>query len=439
MAQATYIQAGREIDYTPGADVDAGEVVIQQGLVGIAKTAIASGKLGALSVSGIFDVDQAAEAINVGDAVYWDADGTSVSGTASEGAATATATGNTFMGFALATTEASDSYVRVNLRSAEVVAGGVATATSITGTASTLPIAGLAAAQGGAVSITAGASSTAANAGGAVTLVGGAAGAEGVGGAASVTGGAGGTTSGAGGAAAVTGGAAASAASNAVGGAASVTGGIGKGNLAGGAIAITGGKGGATGLGGAVAITGGAGGATSGHGGAVTIAGGAADDDDDNGGNVTILGGAKDGSGTDGVLALGTSNTSAINVGAAAITTAVAGPLTHRQAIVDATSDITLTAAQSGSLVLLNTSDLVKLPAVSGLTGVFYDFVAITVATTAPLIDPAGSEVITIGAAAQTGGEAIEPTAIGDSCRLVCTGTAWVSTHLNGTWAGADD
>jgi hypothetical protein len=70
---------------------------------------------------------------------------------------------------------------------------------------------------------------------------------------------------------------------------------------------------------------------------------------------------------------------------------------------------------------------------------VFYDFVAITVATTAPLIDPAGSEVITIGAAAQTGGEAIEPTAIGDSCRLVCTGTAWVSTHLNGTWAGADD
>ena len=370
MAQATYIQVGREIDYTPGGAVVAGQVVVQANLVGIAKTAIAANTLGALSVSGIFDVEQNAEAIPAGAAVYWDDNGTPVGGTAT-GCATATASGNTFMGFCQALTANTDATARIALRSAESVAGGVATATSITGTAATLPIAGLAAAQGGAVSVTAGASSTAANAGG--------------------------------------------------------------------AIAITGGKGGATGLGGAVAIAGGAGGATSGHGGAVTIAGGAADDDDDNGGNVTILGGAKDGSGTDGVLALGTSNTSAINVGAAAITTAVAGPLTQRQAIVDATSDITLTAAQSGSLVLLNTSDLVKLPAVSGLTGVFYDFVAITVATTAPLIDPAGSEVITIGAAAQTGGEAIEPTAIGDSCRLVCTGTAWVSTHLNGTWAGADD
>jgi predicted RecA/RadA family phage recombinase len=157
MAQATYIQVGREIDYTPGSAVVAGQVVVQANLVGIAKTAIAANTLGALSVSGIFDVDQAAEAITAGSPVYWDADGNSVSGTAGAGAATATASGNTFMGFAQATTEATDSYVRIALRSAETVAGGVATATSITGTASTLPIAGLAAAQGGAVSVTAGA------------------------------------------------------------------------------------------------------------------------------------------------------------------------------------------------------------------------------------------------------------------------------------------
>jgi predicted RecA/RadA family phage recombinase len=234
--QATYIQAGREIDYTPGSAVAAGQVVVQQNLVGIAKTAIAANALGALSVSGIFDVDQAAEAITAGSPVYWDADGNSVSGTAGAGAATATASGNTFMGFAQATTEATDSYVRIALRSAETVAGGVATATSITGTASTLPIAGLAAAQGGTATLTGGASSTAANAGGAVALTGGVGGAEGAGGAATVAGGAGGSTSGTGGAVTVAGGA--GSAGNANGGALTLRGGAKHGSGTHGAVSI---------------------------------------------------------------------------------------------------------------------------------------------------------------------------------------------------------
>ncbi|MCK9571515.1 DUF2190 family protein, partial [Candidatus Pacearchaeota archaeon] len=167
---------GDSIDYTPSVAVSAGDVVVQGSFVGIAKTDIAASTLGALSVSGIFDVDQNAEIITAGSAVYWDADGTSVAGTATEGAATATASGNTFMGFAQSLTAATDAKVRVALRSAETVAGVVATATSITGTASTLPIAGLAVASGsgGAVSL-AGGAGTAANAnGGAVTVVGGA-------------------------------------------------------------------------------------------------------------------------------------------------------------------------------------------------------------------------------------------------------------------------
>ena len=329
MSQAQYIQEGREIDYTPGADVDAGDVIVQVNLVGIAKAAIDSGDLGALSVSGIFDVQQNAEIIPAGTAVYWDADGDSVSGTAGEGAATATASANTFMGFAQAVTAATDDDVRISLRSAEVAAASVATATSITGTASTLPIAGLAAAQGGAVSVTGGASATTGLAGGAVTQVGGLAGATGIGGASSVIGGGGGATSGTGGAAALTGGAARSAASNAVGGAAAVTGGIGKGNLAGGAVAVTGGLAGTTGAGGAVAITGGAGGLTSGTGGAVAIAAGAGTDGDANGGALTILAGNAEGSGTDGTLGIGTSNTSALTIGATSIATAIPGPITQ--------------------------------------------------------------------------------------------------------------
>lgn len=41
MAQATFVHDGRAIDYTPGGDVAAGDVVVQGELVGIAKTPIA--------------------------------------------------------------------------------------------------------------------------------------------------------------------------------------------------------------------------------------------------------------------------------------------------------------------------------------------------------------------------------------------------------------
>ena len=70
---------GKSIDYTPGADVTAGDVVVQNDLVGVAKLDIASGVLGALSVTGVFDLPKTAgvgEAIAAGKKVYWDvADG----------------------------------------------------------------------------------------------------------------------------------------------------------------------------------------------------------------------------------------------------------------------------------------------------------------------------------------------------------------------------
>ena len=37
MAQAQFIHDGDEIDYTPGADVSAGDVVVQGDLVGVTK------------------------------------------------------------------------------------------------------------------------------------------------------------------------------------------------------------------------------------------------------------------------------------------------------------------------------------------------------------------------------------------------------------------
>jgi predicted RecA/RadA family phage recombinase len=79
MATATYVHDGNAIDYTPGSDVSAGDVVVLEDLIGVAKRPIAAGALGALAVAGVFDFPKTAgvgEAIAAGAKVYWDvADG----------------------------------------------------------------------------------------------------------------------------------------------------------------------------------------------------------------------------------------------------------------------------------------------------------------------------------------------------------------------------
>lgn len=144
--------------------------------------------------------------------------------------------------------------------------------TSLTGLAATFPITGLAAAQGGSVTLTGGASSTSLNAGGVAALLGGAGGATGAGGAVTATGAAGGATSGTGGAVTLTGGA--GTAGNSAGGAANFTSGAGQGSAASGVVTIASGLGGLTGASGAINVTSGAGGATSGVSGAITVASG---------------------------------------------------------------------------------------------------------------------------------------------------------------------
>lgn len=75
MATATFVHDGNAIDYTPSADVDAGAVVVLGDLVAVAKLDIPRNTLGALAVSGVFDVPKPANtAIGAGKVVYWDAD-----------------------------------------------------------------------------------------------------------------------------------------------------------------------------------------------------------------------------------------------------------------------------------------------------------------------------------------------------------------------------
>jgi predicted RecA/RadA family phage recombinase len=76
MKEAVFVQEGAAIDYTPGSDVVAGQVVVQGDLVGVAKTPITANKLGALAVEGVFDVAKEAGGgvtFSVGAITYWDA------------------------------------------------------------------------------------------------------------------------------------------------------------------------------------------------------------------------------------------------------------------------------------------------------------------------------------------------------------------------------
>ena len=104
-----YIQDDESVDYTPGSNVTAGDVVVQGDLVGVAKLDILAGRLGALAVEGVFDFPKSTaggSAIAVGTTVYWNAGAQQ---------ATATATGNKLIGKTTTAAADADATVRVRL------------------------------------------------------------------------------------------------------------------------------------------------------------------------------------------------------------------------------------------------------------------------------------------------------------------------------------
>ncbi|TVQ64479.1 MAG: DUF2190 family protein [Phycisphaerales bacterium] len=76
MAGVKFRHEGLAVDYTPGAAVSAGDVIVQGDLVGVARLDIPANQLGALAVSGVFEFPKAtggSEALAAGTTVYWDA------------------------------------------------------------------------------------------------------------------------------------------------------------------------------------------------------------------------------------------------------------------------------------------------------------------------------------------------------------------------------
>jgi predicted RecA/RadA family phage recombinase len=71
---ATYRSTGDRVDYTPGAAVSAGDVVVQGTLVAVATDDIAANRQGSLAVEGVFDLDKAAGTVfTAGQDVFYDA------------------------------------------------------------------------------------------------------------------------------------------------------------------------------------------------------------------------------------------------------------------------------------------------------------------------------------------------------------------------------
>jgi len=109
MAQAIFRHDGGSIDYTPAADVAAGDVIVQGELVGVAKLDIKANTLGALAVAGVFDFAKATgggTAITAGANVYWDD---------TNNVATTTASGNKLIGKCVRAAANADTTVRVRM------------------------------------------------------------------------------------------------------------------------------------------------------------------------------------------------------------------------------------------------------------------------------------------------------------------------------------
>lgn len=106
---AKFIHDGGSVDYTPAANVLAGDVVVQGELVGVAKRDIAAAALGALAITGVFDFPKATgagTAITAGANCYWNAGAQQ---------ATTTATGNKLIGKSVRAAADADAMVRVRL------------------------------------------------------------------------------------------------------------------------------------------------------------------------------------------------------------------------------------------------------------------------------------------------------------------------------------
>ena len=114
--KAAFVQLGQAIDFVPSHDVAAGEILVCNGMAGVARLPVKAGELGSLHLSGVYDIDKAPGAIGVGAKVYFDA--------GSGLATTAAGAGNAYLGVASCNSPDGAAKVRVILNFGHPGGGG---------------------------------------------------------------------------------------------------------------------------------------------------------------------------------------------------------------------------------------------------------------------------------------------------------------------------
>ena len=87
-----YIQEGERIQYTAGADITSGQMVLVSKRLGVATADIANGDVGVLAMDGVYEIAKlSTDVVAQGDLLYWDNVNSRL---------TLTATSNTLAGYA---------------------------------------------------------------------------------------------------------------------------------------------------------------------------------------------------------------------------------------------------------------------------------------------------------------------------------------------------
>lgn len=102
-----FVQPGEVIDYTAGANIASGQVVVMGARIGVALKAIANGETGPMQVTGVFNIAKlSTDNMAQGALLYWDNTNSRL---------TTTASGNTLAGFAAAAAAATTTSVNIKI------------------------------------------------------------------------------------------------------------------------------------------------------------------------------------------------------------------------------------------------------------------------------------------------------------------------------------
>lgn len=102
-----FVQPGEVIDYTAGANIASGQVVLMGARIGVALKAIANGETGPVQVTGVFNIAKlSTDNMAQGALLYWDNTNSRL---------TTNASGNTLAGFAAAAAGVSTTSVNIKI------------------------------------------------------------------------------------------------------------------------------------------------------------------------------------------------------------------------------------------------------------------------------------------------------------------------------------